>query len=156
MRKVYLDTNVLWDPDDIKKLSRRARAGGYRVVVPALVHAERVAQMQRTFGSRFNIAEIEAFLKTHEITIEPFGQREAECASSVLAEAFPTDDDWHEAKRQALVSRTPATTDFFIGAPLVPTQHPFVSGDTGYEFRSLSVRRITYEQALALFSEDPS
>ena len=73
-----------------------------------------------------------------------------------LVPTIRTDDDWHEAKREAMVGRTPATTDFFIGAPLVPAQHPFVSGDTGYEFRSLSVQRITYEQALARFPEDSS
>jgi hypothetical protein len=156
MSRLYLDTNVLWSGPLLKELSRRARSAGHRVVVPALVHAERLAQMRRERGPRFSIAAVNAFLETHEISVEPFDLAEAERASSVLASVFPTKDDWHGAKNEALKGRTPATTDFFIGAPLADSKHPFVSEDRGHEFRSMGVRRITYEEAIAMFPEDPS
>ena len=153
MTKVYLDTNVLRSASQLITLSARARRAGYRVLVPALVHAERLAQMRREFGHRFDISAVNAFMDTNEIAVEPFDMVEAERASCALASAFPTDDRWHDAKKAAVQGRVPATTDFYIGAPLANTQHPLVSGDKGYEFFSLSVTRVTYDQAIAMFPE---
>lgn len=156
MSKIYLDTNVLWSGRQIRALCDLARLAGHQVVVPALVHAERIAQMRRERGSAFSEEAVESFLNTHNIRIEPFDRVDAERAANVLAVAFPTEDDWSAAKHSATSGRHPATTDFFIGAPLVDAGHTFVSGDKGVEFRSLKVDRITYQEALARLSEKTS
>lgn len=156
MSRIYLDTNALWRIRELQELCRRARSANYVVVVPALVCAERLAQLRRKLGASFRAQEFRDFLATNGIAVEDFDFGWAERASAALAARFTTKEKWDAAKRDALSGRTPASTDFYIGAPLADETHPIVSDDTGHEFRSLGVRRITYEEAFALFAEDPS
>lgn len=49
-----LDTNVLWKIQKLIRLAKAARLHGHGIEVPALAHAERLAQVRR--GSKRNPA----------------------------------------------------------------------------------------------------
>lgn len=154
-----LDTNVLWDVDRIVQLATRARGNGHRVVVPALAHAERCAQVRRDMGARFDARIVDRFLETNHIEILPFDRPTAERAAAVLATRYPGRDHWHAARRERCAGRfrvvleqggqpCPGTVDWYLAAPYGPPDYVVVTLDGGAEFVGMDV--ISLDDALAL------
>lgn len=142
-----LDTNVLWKVQKLAKLASAARRRGHRVEIPALVHAERLAQVRRKIheeGKAFDPSLVEAFLKTHGLVVVPFDKEVAERCAESLAERYPTRDGWHDARRTRCASRfqgvqneagkaCPATVDWYLHAPYEAEPFVFVTLDGGGE-----------------------
>ena len=143
-----LDTNVLWKTRQLERLAAAARRHGHSVEVPALAHAERLAQIRRKNrqeGKTFDPSIVEAFLKTHEIRVAPFDRELADRCAASLADRYPSPDEWHNARRQRCASRfqmaqddagrpCPATIDWYLHAPYDAAPFVFVTLDGGSEF----------------------
>jgi hypothetical protein len=154
-----LDTNVLWKHGRIARLATLARRNGHRVVVPALAHAERIAQLRREHGADFDPEAIREFLTTHKIAILPFGRLTAERAAEALATRYSSPDHWHAARRERCAGRfqvvldqggqtCPGTVDWYLAAPYSPPDYVVVTLDGGAEFAGMDV--VSLDEALAL------
>lgn len=158
-----LDTNVLWETNGIRRLSRAIRANGFRLQVPALVHAERIAQARRKHGDKFDMSVIHSFIETHNIEVVPFDRGAAEQYAERVATRYPDDEAWHVAKRNRCAQRfqvsaaagaaCPATVDWFIahGHPGgdVGERVVFVTNDRGSEHVDTGSLRLTDAIVLA-------
>lgn len=152
-----LDTNVLWQRD-LERLTRAARARNHRVEVPALVHAERIAQVRRQKKAEFDQAFIDAFVLTHNIQIVPFDRAAAELCASILAERYRSDQEWSDARRDRCMLRLrvedpggrpcPATVDWFLHPRLHGTDAVLVTHDGGTEFEEVGT--VTLSRAIEL------
>jgi hypothetical protein len=157
-----LDTNVLWKIQKIIRLSRAARLNGHRIEVPALAHAERLAQVRREQqhpGKAFDPAIVEAFLLTHGLQVVPFDKALAEQCAESLAARYPEKEHWHEARRGRCAARfqvvqdgtgkpCPSTIDWYLQAPYSAAPYVFVTLDEGAEFEGTSA--VTLDTAIQL------
>jgi hypothetical protein len=146
-----LDTNVLWRTAEIGRLATAAKRGGHSVAVPALAHAERLAQVRRERheqGKTFDPAMVEAFFLTHGLEVVPFDKAVAERCAESLAGRFPKKALWHDARRSRCASRfqvaqegtgkaCPATVDWYLHAPYEGAPYVFVTLDEGVEFEGM-------------------
>src|SRR5205085_7902275 len=118
------DNNALWETKLVRRLADLVRQRGFRLQVPALVHAERVAQVRRSHGASFDIAVVQAFIDTHNIEVVGFDRGCAERFVQEVCTTYPDADGWHAAKRTKCATRfrvnadagqvCPATVDWFI------------------------------------------
>jgi hypothetical protein len=143
-----LDTNVLWKTKKLGQLASAAKRRGHEVQVPALVHAERLAQVRREQqekGTKFDAAMVESFLLTHELHVVPFDKALAERCAESLANRYPEKEHWHEARRGRCAARfqvvqvgtgkpCPSTIDWYLQAPYAAAPYVFVTLDGGTEF----------------------
>jgi predicted nucleic acid-binding protein len=140
-----LDTNVLWKITKLIQLASAARRHGHRVEIPVLVHAERAAQLRREKGAAFDPAVIEAFIKTHGLTVAPFDKEVAERCAESLAERYSSKEGWHDARRRRCEARfqmaqaaagrpCPATIDWYLAASYTSPPFTFVTLDGNSEF----------------------
>jgi hypothetical protein len=143
-----VDTNVLWKTRELVRLAAAARRHGHRVEVPALAHAERLAQLRRQKrqeGKTFDPRIVEAFLQTHGLQVAPFDEELAERCAGSLAERYRSADEWHDARKRRCASRfqmvqddagktCPATIDWYLHAPYEAAPFVFVILDGGSEF----------------------
>jgi hypothetical protein len=143
-----LDTNVLWKIQKLIRLAKAARLHGHSIEVPALAHAERLAQVRREQtqpGKTFDPAIVEAFLLTHGLRVVPFDQAVAERCAEALAARYPDQERWHEARRARCAVRfqvvqdgtgkaCPSTIDWYLQAPYLAAPYVFVTLDRGAEF----------------------
>jgi hypothetical protein len=145
-----LDTNVLWKPRRVARLADVARPRGHTVAVPALAHAERVAQLRREKGDDFDATDIDLFIQTHHIVILPFDQPTAERAAEALATRYPKPDHWHAARRARCATRfqilqpdvgepCPATVDWYLMASYGSAEYTVVTHDRRDEFEGMPV-----------------
>lgn len=121
---LVLDTNALWETRAVRRLAELVRKCGFRLQVPALVHAERVAQVRRTHGESFDIAVVQSFIDTHHIEVVGFDRACAERFAEDTWRRFPDAEKWHAAKRTKCATRfhvnadagvaCPSTVDWFI------------------------------------------
>lgn len=144
-----LDTNVLWNIKKLIRLARAAKRRGHSVQVPALAHAERLAQVRREPrqpGTTFDSAIVEAFLLTHGLQVVPFDKALAEQCAESLATRYPEKEHWHEARRSRCAARLqvvqdgtgkpcPSTIDWYLQAPYTAAPYVFVTLDGGAEFK---------------------
>lgn len=139
-----LDTSVLWRRR-VRDLAELAKKHNHKVEIPALVHAERIAQVRRDKGRAFDLSFIDSFLKTHEVEIVSFDREIAERSAQELARRFPTPEAWHSARRQRCETRfqlassatapiCPATIDWYISASYSDREIVLVTEDKGPEF----------------------
>lgn len=160
-----LDTNVLWHTTKIARLATAAKRGGHSIAVPALAHAERLAQVRRERheqGKTFDPAAVEAFLLTHGLQVVPFDKELAELCAESLARRYPEKERWHDARRARCASRfqiaqegtgkpCPATVDWYLHAPYGAAPHVFVTLDEGAEFDGTGT--ISLDSAIQLAQE---
>jgi hypothetical protein len=146
-----LDTNVLWRTAEIGRLAIAAKRGGHSIAVPALAHAERLAQVRRERheqGKTFNPAMVEAFFRTHDLKVMPFDEAVAERCAESLARRYPKKEHWHDARRSRCASRfqvaqegtgkaCPSTVDWYLHAPYGAAPYVFVTLDEGVEFEGM-------------------
>lgn len=119
---------------------RRPKERALGIVVPALVHAERVFQLRRQL--QFDPARLERAweqLGSKGVRVEPYTEADAEGHGAALAPHYPTDDGWGAAK-QAQGGSRPATVDWFIAAQAASRGWLWVSDDRGAEHRWLERR----------------
>ncbi len=158
-----LDTNVLWKRKKIAQLAVIAKKHAHHLQVPALVHAERLAQVRRDLqkdGKTFDQRVIDALLDTHGIEVVPFDRTVAERSALVLAGMFPSPDHWHEARRERCAHRfqvaqtntpgpvCPATIDWYLHASYATVPATFVTLDGGLDFEGMQV--VDLDRAIAL------
>ena len=154
-----LDTNVLWKRERLSRLASAARRSGHEIQIPALVHAERVAQVRRERGAAFDPAFVGAFLQTHGLQVVPFDQEVAERCAEWLAQRYPSRDDWHEARRKRCEFRfqvaatesgdsCPATVDWYLAASYTADPFVFVTLDGGAEWNGTEA--VSLDQAIGL------
>lgn len=154
-----LDTNVLWKPKKLAQLASTARRHNHGIEIPALVHAERVAQLRRKKGADFDPAIIEAFIKTHKLKVTPFDKEVAERCARSLAERYSSREEWHDARRKRCETRfqvaqsdagrsCPATIDWYLAASYSAAEYVFVTGDGRSEFEGMQT--VSLDRALQL------
>lgn len=157
-----LDTNVLWRIQKLIRLARAAKLRGHSVQVPALAHAERLAQVRREQqqpGKSFDPAIVEAFLLTHGLQVMPFDKALAEQCAESLAVRYPEKEHWHEARRDRCAARfqvvqdgtgkpCPSTIDWYLQAPYAAAPYVFVTLDGGAEFEGTDA--VTLDRAIQL------
>lgn len=163
-----LDTNALWKIRGLARLSQAIRARGLRLQVPALVHAERVAQMRRKHGSTFDIGFIQSFIDTHCIEVVSFDRTAAETYAERITKRYPHDSDWHAAKRERCATRfhivadageaCPATVDWFISRGHAASGELerviVVTDDTGVEYDGADI--LSVDEAIAYVEALPT
>jgi hypothetical protein len=158
-----LDTNVLWKMARLVRLATAARRRDHHIEIPALVHAERMAQVRREKGAAFDPAFIEAFLQTHQLRIAPFDQEVAERCARALAERYASIEQWHRARRERCAARfqmaqtdagraCPATVDWYLEASYTEAPFVFVTLDGGSEFEGTEV--ISLDSAIQLAEQE--
>lgn len=144
-----LDTNVLWKMQKLVQLARAARQHGHRIEIPALVHAERMAQLRREKGAGFDPGVIEAFMMTHGLTVAAFDKEVAERCAQSLADRYSSPERWHAARRRRCESRfqlaqanagssCPATVDWYLSASYGAAPFVLVTLDGGPEFEGVA------------------
>ena len=147
----HLDTNVLHNLKFVRELSCLAQNHGHQLHVSALVHAERLAQLRRKHGAKFNASSVKSFLDTHHITIVEIYRDHAEQIAEVLAQVAPDPTTWNQLKwhhylncvglppddRRCPSRKLSSTNDWWILAhAAVPVPTPrvvFVTEDRGME-----------------------
>ena len=90
---IVLDTGVFFRPALVRSLGHAKE----RVVVPAVVLAERARQMARQ-GRPFS--ELVGLIEDARFEIEPFGVAQA----AAVAHAAPDDDAWRRHARDAMIA----------------------------------------------------
>lgn len=100
---LLVDTSVLYKPRRLRELCGAANSRGGRVVVPALVHAERLFQLHRKHGASFDPGEIRGFFEglAPVLTVEALDGPAAEELALHMGGSWRTDGDWRAAKREA-------------------------------------------------------
>ena len=160
-RLLWLDSTVARDPERLKRLCRLARSTGWTPHVHPQVHLEQargVAVWCRAHGRVFSAETLRSFLAQHGIEAPSFALdlETAKRWGTRLAERYPTDPDWQEAKRRSLGAhggrRVPMTCDWWIA--LVAEDDPdavVVTDDRGVEWAVLATegRAWTTEEALS-------
>lgn len=91
--RVILDTSVLWKPEALSRLPSVPR----RIVVPAVVYAERLRQFAKRDLPK---ARLDDHLRSIKGFVEPFGEREAARFVPRLTE----DADWKRLDRDAMIA----------------------------------------------------
>jgi len=91
--RLVVDTGVLWRPLALKKLAE----SGLRVVVPAVVFAERARQVAKRGGTAAALREALGLLGFEVEALEP--SMAARYAVTVL-----DDNDWRRLSRDALIA----------------------------------------------------
>lgn len=139
-----------------------------RLCISPLVFAERNAQERRQRGRDFKLAQVQQTLESKCIEIAPFDAQTADRTSERLADWFPTQDQWREAKWECTRKlygeegapkprpgrHLSATVDWYIAAS-VPDGAVLVTDDTGVEFARVQ-RTISYASAVAAFAVRPA
>jgi len=160
-----LDTNVLWKTRELAQLAAAAKRQGHSVEVPALAHAERLAQVRRKVhqdGKTFDAAFVEAFFQTHGLQVVPFDKALAERCAESLAQRYPEKEHWHAARRARCALRfqlpqddagkpCPATVDWYLYAPYEAAPFVFVTLDSGTEFAGTGA--VSLDSAIRLAGE---
>jgi hypothetical protein len=158
----FLDTNVLFSKRFVESISPHCRRNGHRLFASALVLAERVFQLRRKLGGKFDSNVFDSFLSTHQIEIVAFDQGAANRVAEQLCGEFQSDDEWRVAKWRRCATavghqgqpprkpRCPATVDWLIARHTAGTDTVLVTSDQGAEFGSL--HRVSTEDALAMVS----
>jgi hypothetical protein len=133
---IAVDTNVVWregllDLIDLVNLVNQGRAGEQQLAVriPALVHAERLFQERRRRGPDYDEAKPLNVLRNKGAEIVAFDKDDASRHAERLAQCFPTDADWHRAKKPG-----GTTVDWFIATQCAARGWVLVSDDLGGEF----------------------
>ena len=157
-----LDSSVL-TPGRLSALTIAAASRGTTLVIPALIHAERVFQLRRLHGTTFNATVIQSWFQSYAgvVVIEPLDVPAAESVASALHARYPVDADWRQAKCVAYhrcagtqppagagARRCGAPLDLYVAA-LASPQRPVITEDHGPEWGGApegSVLR--YEEAL--------
>ncbi len=166
---VVLDSNAVWgakllglaDRVNLVNLGRPAESR-LTLCVPALVHAEHVAQERRRLGAAFRPAEPIQVLTRKNVTILSFEADDAELSAAAIVGWFPSKEDWRLAKGQRVaqalgvpcppsVPPVPATLDWYLAAQSAGRGWWMITDDRGHEFQHLSrrARVSTFRHALA-------
>jgi hypothetical protein len=134
-----------------------------RLVVPTLVHAERLHDLRSRWSESYSAEAIAASLRAKGIELEPFGN-----ASAHIHSAFPDATSWQFGKRQNAIlqlglneaelskrgvvipgQRCSATVDWFIAGQARHHGWILISADRGVEFAGLQRVTLTeVEEAL--------
>lgn len=115
----------------------RMREGGstVRLVIPALVHAERLYQVRRQHA-RFDEAMVHAHIEVLRhagAVFAPFDVRAAEAMAGALCDRYATDEAWDAARGGSRHRRQSTTVDWFIAAHALPDA-VVVTADAGPEW----------------------
>ena len=142
-----LDTSVI-TAGRLDALAIAASSRGNKLVVPALIHAERVFQLRRRHGATFDAAVLHAWFENYAgvIVIEPLDAPLAETVAHSLHARYPVDNDWRRAKCAAYhrcvgneppagagTRRCGAPLDLYVAA-LASPDRPVISEDRGPEW----------------------
>ncbi len=140
---IAFDTNAVWGRnlfktvELVKKLEGLPGAPRPRLIVPAIVHAERVLQISLEKGPDFDLLKIQQVLQSFGVAVVELNRDDAEGIAEHLGSRLSTREGWAEAKRAA-VGRTngnvPATSDFLIAGQAASRDWLLITNDTGTEF----------------------
>jgi hypothetical protein len=159
---VALDSNVVYGrrllhlADAVNRLRDGPLRLSIQLVIPALVHAEHLAQERRRRPD-FDPAKVRAALTSKGFGVDgphhivAFGEEDAEGYGAWSQGLFPTRAAWEEAKRRrcfemlglppaASNPRCSATVDWFIAAQAEARGWWLVPDDAGPEFQELRRR----------------
>ena len=148
-----LDTNVLW-PKPLHVLAEAAERGHHRLRIPAIVHAERLFQLRRALGARFDARHVTTIFEQYAsvLAVEPLDVAGAEHLARIMGDRHPTEEAWKLAKARAVGREdgvAPATVDLYL-AGLATPEIPFVTNDRGREWKGVPQGAVlSLEAALA-------
>lgn len=103
MRRLIVDTNVLYRLDLCQTLSEKIAEGQLEVFVPTIIHAERIRQVADWYGENFSIGIVRQFIEDHGFQIIEFSVKDAE----EVAQA------WVELKEECRYSKQEWRTHYF-------------------------------------------
>ncbi len=151
--------------DDADRLRNAAPPLSLSIVVPSLVRMEGLHDLRVDRGTRpFDAAHVVQTLRRLNASVPPFDEDAAVKASGSLHRWFPSQQDWHKAKRDRCLevlglpsSAAPgqgglASIDWAIAAQAEAEGWILVTADTRAEFRNVS-RKMTKEALRTLLDE---
>jgi len=155
---VVLDSNAVWGSrllalaDKVNLVNQKQPAGAQIILcVPALVHAEHLAQLRRRLGDGFKPSEPRQILERKGVAVLHFTDEDAELAAGILARWFPSQDVWRLAKAGRLARalgvpcpspapRVPATLDWYLACQSEGRDWLMITDDQDQEFEKVSRR----------------
>jgi hypothetical protein len=164
---VAFDTNAVWGERrwlaSCGKLRRWCKQNGVplKLVVPALVHQEKLHDLRHQKREDFDIARIDEPLKSNGIEIVEFSAVDADGAANWLYGQFPDLSSWREAKRSRALQQLnvqsgdapgqhcSATVDWHIAGQAVTRGWLLVTSDRGPEFHGIT-SKVTLEMFVQL------
>ena len=161
------DTNAVYDDrglfdlcDRIERYNLRHDTAApprprIRLVISAVAYAEKLFDLKQRFHNRFDIGRILDGLTRKKLDFQAFNDQHALATAVRLGQRFPTDADWHEAKRkrylrslglpentttQGTGKSCGATVDWLVGGHAQAEGAILVTDDQGPEFHGLAER----------------